>query len=178
MQVEVEIKAWVDDPAALEKKLDKHCNFKRTFIKKDVYYKTPSNKKKRVYEVRVRNDGERTYVTFKDKIIEDGIEVNKEREFNVSDADTFEIFINKLGCVPFIKKTKTGRLYDKDGLNIELVEVEGLGSFIEIEKIIKSSDPDEIEIARVQVLARLQLFNIQEDKIESRYYIDMLAGKK
>ena len=59
-----------------------------------------------------------------------------------------------------------------DPLHIELVEVGPLGWFLEMEFILPSKE--QIPLARDLLRLMLQELGLQEEAIESRYYMDLL----
>ena len=173
--IEVELKAWIFDKQKIEAILRQKCKFIREYKKKDIYYKHPAGKKRKGF--RVRNEGESVTVTFKDKNIKDGIEMNVENEFTVSDPDAFTLFTQRLGCREKIRKMKTGLLFTLNDLNIELIDVEGLGCFIEIEKLVKSDDIVGIKKAGSEIRNMLEYLGVDAEKIEDRFYTNMLKTK-
>jgi adenylate cyclase class 2 len=79
-------------------------------------------------------------VNFKRKEVRDGIEVNDEREFEVSDAAVFGELLSRLGLAVWIRKRKTGEAWTWGGITIELSEIEGLGFFAELEILADKDD--------------------------------------
>ncbi|MCF7937223.1 MAG: class IV adenylate cyclase [Spirochaetales bacterium] len=186
MQYEVELKAWLDDPGRIEKKVASAYPGKSEYRKEDVYYSIPdccreAGLNPRLF--RLRSDGHKHIVTGKMKELSDGMEINQEIEFEVSDPAAFQEFIDKLGFREEIKKVKKGRSYDAGKETIEVNEIEGLGSFIEIECIIESGSSglqleEEFDQARKRLFLHLDEFGIDQKNIEDRYYIDMLRDKR
>lgn len=170
---EIELKVRVDDPAALEEKLKGSCVFVRTYDKFDTYYSYPCGPEEGK-AFRLRKDGGGCIVTVKEKKVLNGIEHNMEREFSVSSEELFTYFILSLGCSVKVTKRKKGSLFKLGDINLELSRVERLGWFLEVEKICGSNDPAEHEMAKKEILAVLKRFGIPEDRIEARYYTDML----
>lgn len=123
-------------------------------------------------------------VTFKEKRAEGGIEINREREFEVSDPEAFLEFIERLGCESFYSKRKRGLAFKvpraagegatASQATIELVEVEGLGDFIEIEILLPSEEPAALALAQGEIRSLLRRSGLSEEDIESRYYSELL----
>ena len=113
-------------------------------------------------------------MTYKDKRIEAGTEINREHEAEVSDFTVMDQLLKRLGCRHFLNKEKRGWVYRYRGLIIELVEVAGLGSFLEVEKVVSDgeADPDSV---REELLSVLDAAGVPRTRIEARYYIDMLT---
>jgi adenylate cyclase class 2 len=194
MAIEIELKAHVDDPGPIREKLDAlgRCNGK--FLKDDIYWRQDIGEKREnpengrrspPFSVRVRKEsgidtGGRTrrdvIVTYKSKETRDGIEVNYEREFSVSDAEPFEELLGRLGFRQAISKRKSGFSWDYNGISAELAEVAGLGWFAELEILAGDDSPETVRTARRRLLELLAKLGIGEDRIEPRYYTEMLQS--
>ncbi|MDR1307985.1 MAG: hypothetical protein LBK74_10485 [Treponema sp.] len=72
---------------------------------------------------------EHTLVTGKTKKRRDGIEINEERECEVSDGAVFEELLERLGLEKRISKRKTGWVWRYGGISAELVRVSGSAGF-------------------------------------------------
>jgi len=180
--IEVELKARLVDPAAVEKRLREFASFVRDFEKRDSYWHGPDWRINRGTKgFRLRTDGARTTVTFKNKRSEGGIEINHEREFSVSDLPTFDEFLERLGCEPFYEKRKRGKRFEVDPgsgapIALELAEVEGLGWFLEIEALVPEDDPAAVALAQGEIRALLAKTGLEETAIEGRYYSELLIA--
>ncbi|MDR0635913.1 MAG: CYTH domain-containing protein [Treponema sp.] len=200
MAIEIEVKAWVDTPESLKQRIDAIARFTGVFDKTDAYW-YPAPILAALYTafpasgVRVRKevagDGrgdiqngiQTTRITYKAKEVRDDIEVNHEREFTVSDGAVFEDLLTALGLIPIKRKRKTGwvwvynndALNIEDGITVELALLERLGYFIELEIIADNDAADTVAAARGRLLALLDLLGIARNRIESRYYTDLLG---
>ncbi len=180
--IEVELKARVEDPQATEARVAAFARLVGAFDKADAYWHGPDWRLHRGKKgFRIRKEGEATFVTFKTKRCEGGIEINREREFAVSDHDAFIELVERLGCEPFYTKRKTGRRYEFDAgggkpIAIELCEVEGLGWFIEIEALLETEDPAAVALAQGEIRSVLARSGVPESAIESRYYSELLLS--
>lgn len=190
--VEVELKARVADPAATGAKIASFAARERSFDKADLYYRAPpappspavpgmsgvAAEEERGRAFRLRRDGGKAYVTFKAKTREAGVEVNREREFEVSDPAAFEELCARIGCTVALRKGKRGDAYRAGDFLLELCEVAGLGWFLEIETILPaSSGAADIARAKQGLHATLARSGLLEADIEERYYTEMLAEK-
>ncbi len=179
MSFEVELKAWVDDPVSIEKKLIDNYDFRGSCIKRDTYYITSDKNKK--FRLRIQENAsggsKKFIVTIKDKKIKEGMEENKETEFSVSDDKSFISFIEKLDCRVFSKKTKYCKLFMSGKYTIELNNVESLGYFIEIERLLEERNSGLISRVRKDILDIIDKLGIAKSRIESRTYNAMLSGK-
>lgn len=177
--MEIELKARVRDKAAVAARVAAFARFLRNFDKSDEYWHGPDWRFVRGTKgFRLRKDGEKALVTFKQKRNDGGIEINKETEFQVSDAAGFEALVQRIGCEPFYNKRKTGAAYDYDGCTVELVAIEGLGDFIEIERLIEKDEPAEIALAQGSIRAILAMSGVPEGEIEGRSYSELILAKK
>ncbi len=137
------------------------------------YHYNPGNS-----NIRVRRQDGKTIVTYKKKEIRNKIEVNEEKEFEVSDAFLFEELLQRLGLEVSLRKHKIGKVWEWDGMTIELSLVETLGWFIELEILADTNDSETVNSARHKLLACLDRLGIPEEAIESRYYTEMLQNSR
>jgi adenylate cyclase class 2 len=204
LALEIELKVHIDDFAPVKERISALGNYLRSYKKSDSYWFSIQAAPPEVTVMpglRVRRERgldssgqiqEATLITYKVKEISDGIEVNDEREFTISDADIFEDLLCRLGLYKDICKEKEGWAWAISPLAIspddagkspavpqpiilaELSLVTGLGWFLELE--IMSDDGSEYAIARSrqQLLATLEKLEIPAEWIESRPYTAML----
>jgi predicted adenylyl cyclase CyaB len=179
--IEVELKARLRDRAAVEAAVGAFASRAEPVDKRDSYWHGPDWRLHRgARGFRIRSEGGSSVVTFKAKRSEGGIEINREREFGVSDAGAFIEFAQRLGCEPFYDKRKRGNKYSVGrgegggSATVEIVEVEGLGPFIEIEVLLEDDDPARIALAQGEIRGLLARSGVSEDDIESRYYSELL----
>ncbi|MFQ5611305.1 MAG: class IV adenylate cyclase [Anaerolineae bacterium] len=172
MSIEVEIKAWVDDPAALEARLASIGEWQGESIKEDVYFAPRSSSQTGADErFRLRRSNGKAVVTFKQRRMVGNVEVNDETEFAVDDAHAFYKLASHLGCVPYMIKRKHSRLYRVGQVRVELNRVERLGHFVEVEILC---GPDEVDAARARVTEMLARLEVPPEKIEPQRYNDLL----
>jgi adenylate cyclase class 2 len=173
--MEVELKARVRDRGAVEARVASFARFLRNFDKSDEYWHGPDWRFARGTKgFRLRMDGGKAVVTFKQKRNDGGIEVNRETEFEVSDASGFKALVGRIGCEPFYKKRKVGAAYEHEGCTIELVNVEGLGDFIEIERLVEDDDPSDIALAQGTIRTVLAMAGVADGEIEGRSYSELV----
>lgn len=173
--MEIELKARLRDKAGVEARVKSFATFTRSFDKSDEYWHGPEWRFVRGTKgFRLRIDGQHAIVTFKQKRNDGGIEINKETEFEVSDACSFKALVERIGCEPFYKKRKIGRAYEFDSCTIEIVEVEGLGDFIEIERLLEIEDPEAIAIAQGTLKKVLSMSGVLSSDIEGRGYSELV----
>ncbi|MFW5712474.1 MAG: class IV adenylate cyclase [Spirochaetota bacterium] len=172
MAIEVETKAWATERVEeLREQLRRWAEYRGEFDKRDTYFSLPGQDQSLF---RIRREGHGNTVTYKRKQRSEGFEVNREHEFAVENADAFIAFSRYLGYEVFIEKHKQGELFTFGDAGIELSHIEGLGWFVEIEILVEHQS--EVQAARRRVGEVLQKLDIPEDKIESRYYNEMLKN--
>ncbi|AEJ19173.1 class IV adenylate cyclase [Gracilinema caldarium] len=186
MAIEIEIKAWVDDPIQVQNRIGSFATFIKTYEKDDAYWlptteiETIQNTQKRGplgSGIRIRQENGSVFVTLKKKEVREGMEINDELEFSVSRATAFEDFLHNLGFVPWIRKHKEGQAWRWNNITIELSQVKHLGWFVELEILTDTYEPEQIELARKELYACLHKIGIPESNIETRYYTELLLER-
>ncbi|MDR2489781.1 MAG: CYTH domain-containing protein [Spirochaetaceae bacterium] len=94
MAYEIELKAWVDDVAAVELRMNEAAEFLFSYTKEDVYWYScgtaafPSGVRLRKESRTFKTGAAETclFVTYKIKETRNGIEVNDEKEFRITSA--------------------------------------------------------------------------------------------
>jgi len=203
LAVEIELKAHVKDSEALRLLLLGKAQYLWSFEKEDTYYFPTTNSD--VFKnsdipksgVRLRSENKTltdgtekkiVYVTYKTKEVRDGIEINDEKEFEVCSNQygtitVFDEFLKMLGLKPGYSKLKKGWAFSNEGINVELLEAEKLGWFLEIEIVVNDIDDQEkmditIGEAKKKLMGFLSELGIEKSAIESRYYSEMLNEKR
>ena len=172
MPIEVEVKAWVVDRPAVEAALSNKAVFEREFVSRDIYFIQSHSEEP---HLRLRREDAIYSVTTKDKSIANGIEVNDEIEFEVSDGLAFCRLLNRFGFEPHAVKHKRGQTFRAGQVRIDLVEVEGLGLFIEVE--ILCEEVSHVKNARREVMGWLARLDINPDAIEATPYTQLLRER-
>ena len=174
MAFEIELKAHIPSVLSMKKTIQKQLGLAEStsYKKDDIYFSKPGNLQKTEFRLRILDTS--CIVTKKKKSIKEGIEVNDEIEFYISDATEFIRFSLESGYVISIKKTKTGFSYIYNTMTIELSDVKYLGSFIELEILLDTAEPALIKAAKKHLLETLDLLGIGREAIEPRYYTEML----
>lgn len=194
---EVELKAHVDNRNSVINSLNSFAKFCGTIQKDDVYWEHQKkhhfhHKKHNDIKVRIRHETivdsgadssiprEDILLTYKQKEIRTGkdgasIEVNNEKECTLSSAEPIESFLADAGFAPSLRKHKTVLDWKFDDALFELCTVPPLGDFLEIEILSPSDDSHAINLLRKKLEQLLKKAGITIDKIEKRYYSEMLA---
>lgn len=173
MTFEVELKARLQNPALVETKAAQLGILKKETFKEDVYFRrvgdmavVPKDR------YRLRREAGQAVVTFKEKIVADGAEVNRETEFAVDNAFVFFQFAHRFGFEPFVVKRKKSRVYQIGRASVELNEVEHLGHFIEIEILVEKES--ETPFARTEIARTFTQLGLDTLDLEPCYYVQML----
>jgi adenylate cyclase class 2 len=190
MPIEIELKAHVEDHQTLKDRLSLLAPAALSFEKEDCYW-TAGDRGPLQSDIRLRRErilrpsGEReekTLVTCKTREIREGIEINDEREFAVSDSACFEELLRRLGLSPGTRKHKQGWAWVFGDTGAELCEVSGprrsLGWFLEIEILAENALEPTVAAARQKLLDLLEKLDIPGSHIEERYYSELLALEK
>jgi predicted adenylyl cyclase CyaB len=173
MTFEVELKARLHNPAAVEAKAAELGRLKKETFKEDVYFRRKGDTAvvpKDRY--RLRREAGQAVVTFKEKINAGGTEVNHETEFTVDNAFAFFQFAHRFGFEPFVVKRKKSRVYQIGRASVELNEVEHLGHFVEIEILVEKES--ETPFARTEIARTFTQLGLDTPDLETRYYVQML----
>jgi adenylate cyclase class 2 len=186
MPIEIEVKAWADDPERIKSTLSLIAEYRGKFLKQDEYWFTvpeaggipPSGVRVRLEEA---EDAEGTVrkaviVTYKVKEVRNGIEINHEREFHVSDKAAFEELLCRLGLTRGYTKEKAGFAWNYQGIMAELTQVPPLGWFAELEILADDDAETTVQSARQRLMDLLRRAGIGEDRLETRYFSELLRG--
>jgi len=186
MNYEIEMKAWVREPEAVRARLEELTLPGRYYDKTDRYFskQLPDGSAAVSTLFRLRNDGEHSIVTYKDRTVVDGTERNRESEFSVDDADAFVFFAEALGFHLQISKRKRGRQYHYTCIEcpfdilVEFSLVEGLGEFVELEVLLPdTSTTGIVNTATEEIRKLLNRIGIESTDIETRRYTQMLQER-
>ncbi|MDR3124232.1 MAG: hypothetical protein LBU16_10715 [Treponema sp.] len=189
MAIEIELKAHAGDHRAVKERISLLAPASFSFEKDDCYWTAGNGREGPLQSgVRLRREriaypggetGEKALAAYKIKEVRDGIEINDEREFAVSDAAGFEGLLQRLGLEPGMRKHKQGWAWTLGSVNAELCEVSGpgrsLGWFLEIEILAEDAEAPTVAAARQKLLDLLETTGIPRDRIEERYYSELLA---
>lgn len=174
---EVELKAHLTkkEYADLRHILPKMGTARGRYIQKDCYFQEKHSSIERV-RMRTVDNSKKVMVTLKNRRCYDGIETNQEIEFKADDGNSVRAFFKAMGLKESFSKTKVVELFSCEELSYELIEIERLGFFIEIETILPSPcDFENLTQAREEVLAALLDLGIDQNAIEKRTYKELLG---
>lgn len=194
---ELEIKARVDDRAALVQKLNVFARRSQHVIRDDEYWGKSADD---AHKIRIRREtfispdgkvcGNDILVTYKRKSRikgADGVEAeaNDEKECTVSDAAALEAFLTDTGYSVQLKKHKDVEDWLADvpldgnqpstlTATLELCAVKDLGDFLELEILAPTNNEKTLTALHGELEKFLGKAGIPKDKIENRYYSEML----
>lgn len=178
---EIELKARVDDRAAVIAALNAFALPCGTTEKHDTYYALQRGEQTVTARIRSESsaDGARILLTYKRKerrVTADGTatEVNDERECTLSAREAVEALLADSGFSVSLTKTKRAMQWRYDGALFELCAVPPLGDFLEIEMLSQTDDEDMIRHIQERLKTLLAKAGVPAEKIENRYYRDML----
>lgn len=181
--IEVEIKAHLPDSRRMEELVRDKGRILGGIDYCDTYYTYGHVRGYSSERFRLRRSGGSATVTAKEKVEVRGVEASREHEFKVDDPEAFKRFAAMFGFKVMVEKRKKGRRYlvgagsgsDIDA-TVELVEIEGLGDFIEIEVMVESEK--EVGKARERISEIMAELGIPESDLEQRPYTLMLCELK
>jgi adenylate cyclase class 2 len=166
--MEIEIKCYCDDDKNVKNLLSKiGAKFIDRRIENDIYFNHPAKNFGDSDEaLRLRTIGERTIITYKGPKVSKISKARIEYETGVEDYPSMKNILLNLGFIESGIVKKERRIYSFNGMEISIDYVEGLGIFVEIEKIGELKDEVEKE-----------LFNVAEKlgltKFERRSYLEL-----
>ncbi|WP_371660670.1 class IV adenylate cyclase [Streptomyces sp. NBC_00280] len=182
--IEAELKARVQAPEAVMRRLDERATA-RVEVYRDTYYDRPDGSlEKSDRELRVRTvhgaDGTRTVLTFKDAAVDEASGSKPEHETQVTDGEAVHAIVRGLGHVPVIAFEKRCRNYDFEAhgrqMLATLVRVPEIdGTFLEIETLV---DEDDVSSALDDIRAVLAELGIGSEDLTRELYTDAVAAQR
>jgi len=147
--LEIELKVRTDDLGGVRAKLrEKGARFLHRLHEHDVYYNAPHRNFAETDEaLRIRYSEGKPVVTYKGaKLSGLGLKAREELNTAVESGDVFEEILSRLGFVPAAAVNKWRETYTLSPATITLDEVEGLGTFVEIEVISEGDRSESLAI--------------------------------
>jgi adenylate cyclase class 2 len=204
MAFEIELKTQIDEPELVKKRLNSLGTYEYEYEKDDVYWffaqkgagKPGNSPPLPPSGLRIRREtgifpGGRTaactLVTYKIRDLQEGVEINDEREYEISSAGIFEDLLRRLGLEPGITKHKHGWAWrcgedsgngagPGGGIRAELSEVRRLGWYLELEILAPGGDEPKAAKERKRLFSLLEALEIPRNRIEQRSYTEMLTA--
>jgi adenylate cyclase class 2 len=179
MQIEVEQKHRVDDTAALIAKLNgRGVTLGPALTQVDQYFAHPARDFAATDEaLRIRTAGGTSYVTYKGPKLDAQTKTRRELELPLhagdSDGTEFAKLLDALGFRPVATVRKSRRVFQISyrGREVEgtLDDVDGVGTFVELELLANEQTLDSARETIVSLAAELEL-----GSSERRSYLEML----
>jgi adenylate cyclase class 2 len=166
--LEVEIKAYCDNPSEIRKKLEKiGADYIETRNEQDIYFSHPARDFGITDEaLRLRFVNGKGKVTYKGPKLSMETKARIEHETGIEDIEVFSQILDALGFTRSGEIKKVRELYVLKDMEITLDSIEGLGEFVEIEKQCLMSRDAEMEL--FDTAARLGL-----SRFERRSYLEL-----
>jgi adenylate cyclase, class 2 len=182
MRYEVEQKFPVADLADLEKRLrNLGATISSPHAEADLYFAHPARDFRQTDEaLRVRRKGEKTFVTYKGPKIDQTTKTRREIDLPVPPvaeaASQWQSLFEALGFQPVteVRKSRRKATIPWQGRDVEgsLDEVEGVGSYFELELIADTAD---LELAKACLASLAAHLDLRES--ERRSYLELLQKK-
>ncbi|MDP6627368.1 MAG: class IV adenylate cyclase [Methanopyri archaeon] len=173
---EVELKAWADPE--LEIRLEAlGATLLRREVIEDIYFQHPCRSFAETdEELRVRTvDKGKGFITYKGPSTDATRQAKEELETPIPDPPAVKALLRRLGFVDAIYKCKRCSHWRLDDAILTVGDVEGLGLFVEVE--IPTEREDDVAANRARLPDFLDRMDIPRDRVEIRYFTEMLTEK-
>ncbi len=175
---EIEIKAHAADMESIAGIISVTCGRNGHPVSKhDLYFRRPGEK---LQALRIRRFPDHLEVTAKKQFQGDISEENSEYEFRTSleEEQNLVSFFECLGYEKYFIKDKEGLEWSVGPVHVELLRVNDLGVFLEMEYLLDfSCGPDDVAAAQEELFRLLHLFGLGEGDVERRSYREMILGE-
>jgi len=166
--LEIEIKCYCDDHDRVKSLLAAAgAQFVETRTERDLYFNHPSRNFAETDEaLRLREVNSKCRITYKGPKLSKTTKARIEHETDTGDYNTMKSILLSLGFVESGIIEKERYMYSLSGMEISVDHVNGLGTFVEIEKTGRLEDNIEKEL--FDIAAKLGL-----TKFERRSYLEL-----
>jgi predicted adenylyl cyclase CyaB len=184
LNYDINIKAKIEDYDFYEEKISQIGDFIRE-DEKEVYHL--SSKDLDINNIRspdkfrvIRRNNE--YIVKFRKLIsekESGVNIVEDKEFETKDFDNLIELFKALGFVIFMKefkKTKRYKYKENKNIIIKLTRIEELGTYVEVN--FPCSSENDKSFAKIKVNKIFDDLGIEKNKIENKFYLQLLLDKK
>ena len=120
-------------------------------------------------------DGRAGFITYKGPSTDATRQTKEELETPVPDPNAVKAVLRRLGFVDAIYKCKRCSHWRLDDAILTVGEVEGLGLFVEVE--IPTEREEDVATNRARLPDFLDRIGIPREKVEIRYFTEMLVEK-
>lgn len=172
--VEVEVKAAVETLEEVRQRLQaRGARREGSRRETDTYFHHPKRSFARTDEaLRIRESDGHASVTYKGPKMDSSTKTREEVDLGVQDAEKAATILEALGFEPAGRVVKQREIYTLDPFTVTLDQVEGLGPFVEIERVVQ----DDVDQAREGVLELADDLGLGDR--ERRSYLELLLEKE
>lgn len=176
--IEVELKGYADEE--IFEKVREKFKFMRKEMHEDIYFQHPCrdfSKTDEALRIRIKrfNGHFESFLTYKGPKVDNESKTRKEIEVVISDIDAYIDLLRSLGFKDVLTVVKIReKYYAEKGVTIALDEVEGLGKFIEIEKLVRDEKSIEKEVKKLKNILK----SLGVKKFERKSYLELLLEKQ
>lgn len=177
---ELEVKARIDDPAKLERRLKSlgaELIAEEAHI--DIYYDAPHRDfagTDEALRVRRKVKPKECILTYKGPRLSRTVKTREEFEVTVDSPDSVQRILKKLGFTPAARVEKERRKYALGNLKVSVDQVKDLGAFIEVEA--EADDLTDRERIEQEIFALLNQLNVPPANVVDKTYLEMLLEKR
>jgi adenylate cyclase class 2 len=170
--LEIEVKAYCGDHlSVINRLISLGGKFVKRTDERDIYFNHPSRNFIETDEAfRIRRTGDETRITYKGPKQPGKAKTRVEEELAISDYDKMYEILVRLGFTPSREVKKSRDTYRYNDITVCIDIVEGLGEFVELEKI--GSDIPGIEDELLKLAGNLGLKDF-----EKKSYLELLEEK-
>ncbi|MDL2257904.1 class IV adenylate cyclase [Eubacteriales bacterium OttesenSCG-928-K08] len=179
--LEIEIKAKIDDPLQIVDALI-HNGFlaEKNLEETDIYYNGIDRsfaKTDEALRLRFTSSGKTTSaaITYKGPKLDKISQTRKELEVSLLDGPTMDALLRELGHTPVLTVKKQRQYYQKDKITACLDDVEGLGSYLELEMLAEEKSNRDQAVA--ELFAVLKALGVAQTSCTRKSYLEMLLEK-
>lgn len=189
--LEIELKARLDPDQAknLEARLvDLGLVFDHWSRESDDYFQAPDRDFLKSDEaLRLRSleneGGSQAFLTYKGPKLDPLSNTRREIETPIGHVPDLKAILTALGYRSLLTVKKTRRLYrgrgPLEGISLCLDQVEGLGSFLELEYLLADDlNPDKRESIRNRLLSLLDDLAVSRDRLTRKSYLELLMASE
>lgn len=177
---EIEVKAKIENIEIVKEKIATlGCQFGNELIQEDVIFLPVGIKYNEIVKgtpvVRVRNSNGVITLTLKKRVIEGSELIKLEKEIIINDKQKAIEIIEHMGFHEVVRVNKKRIECEHDEMTICLDEIEGLGNFIEVEKMSDNENETKVQSQLVDFLVTL---GIENENIVTKGYDTLIYEKR
>ena len=177
MLYEVEVKFQVDYLEDIEYFLiEQKAELVEMVMQVDYYFNHPSRDFSSTDEaLRVRQEGDKFYLTYKGPKIDSATKTRKEIEFGIEDKEKMIDILESLSFSKALIVSKERRIFKLNQLIISLDAVDSLGNFVEIEQSVNKKS--EIQKSKKMIFKLAENMNLNPKSNIRKSYMELILEK-